>query len=400
MGSSPGGQVDPVPSADGADAASPAHSRHSADPGHVDGPDGSVRVERDDAEHAAEHSTSVAMTGRDRSLEPRFPDPGLPAHVYRTTDVDPRAAKRAERQVAGLFALSAVGTIIFLLGYILVPLHDAGAVRLSTQLLGGGLALSMFCIGVGAIHWAKKLMPDDEVVEERHPVRSTDEERAAAAAILRDGGAAAGVPRRKLITGSFIGAMALLPIPLVAPLAGLWIRNRGQYPPDQLAHTAWHAGVRLVGDPTGLPIRAAEVPIGAVVHVLPEVERENPEAPENEHAELTLNEIAKAATLLIRLEPQEILPPTVMEWTYNGLVAYSKICTHVGCPVGLYEQTTHHLLCPCHQSTFDVARGAAVVFGPAGHPLPQLALAVDAEGYLIARHDYTVPVGPSYWERG
>jgi ubiquinol-cytochrome c reductase iron-sulfur subunit len=89
-----------------------------------------------------------------------------------------------------------------------------------------------------------------------------------------------------------------------------------------------------------------------------------------------------------------------MNWTVDGIVAYSKICTHVGCPVALYEQTTHHILCPCHQSTFDATRGAEVIFGPAARPLPQLPLATDAQGFLVAASDYHEPVGPSFWERG
>jgi ubiquinol-cytochrome c reductase iron-sulfur subunit len=67
--------------------------------------------------------------------------------------------------------------------------------------------------------------------------------------------------------------------------------------------------------------------------------------------------------------------------------------------VALYEQQTHHLLCPCHQSTFDVTEHAKVIFGPAKRPLPQLPITVDAEGYLVAQRDFTEPIGPSFWER-
>ncbi len=87
-------------------------------------------------------------------------------------------------------------------------------------------------------------------------------------------------------------------------------------------------------------------------------------------------------------------------WNVGGIVAYSKICTHVGCPAALYEQTTHHILCPCHQSTFDALDSAKVIFGPAARPLPQLPIGVDSEGYLIAKSDFNEPVGPSFWERG
>jgi ubiquinol-cytochrome c reductase iron-sulfur subunit len=113
-----------------------------------------------------------------------------------------------------------------------------------------------------------------------------------------------------------------------------------------------------------------------------------------------LEEKAKAVVLLIRMSPEDLkVQPGREDWSFDGIVAYSKICTHVGCPVALYEQQTHHLLCPCHQSTFDVADGAKVVFGPARRPLPQLPIAVDDEGYIIAKDDFNEPIGPSYWER-
>jgi len=113
-----------------------------------------------------------------------------------------------------------------------------------------------------------------------------------------------------------------------------------------------------------------------------------------------INERAKATTLVIRLEPDEITDPKQKRWSVDGIVAYSKVCTHVGCPVGLYEQQTHHLLCPCHQSTFDVTKDCAVIFGPAARPLPQLPLSVDSDGYLVSTDDFHEPIGPSFWERG
>jgi ubiquinol-cytochrome c reductase iron-sulfur subunit len=111
-------------------------------------------------------------------------------------------------------------------------------------------------------------------------------------------------------------------------------------------------------------------------------------------------EKAKAAVILIRLPPGVLKPAEGREnWAYENIVCYSKICTHVGCPISLYEQTTHHLLCPCHQSTFDMTDNGRVIFGPAGRPLPQLPLSVDTQGFLVAQSDFTEPVGPSFWER-
>jgi len=156
-------------------------------------------------------------------------------------------------------------------------------------------------------------------------------------------------------------------------------------------HTAWRAGRRLAIDPTDIPIKAADVTIGSIFSVIPQGLSEEPHY---------LEEKAKAVVILLRLDPRDLVEPEdKKDWSYNGIVAYSKVCTHVGCPVALYEQQTHHLLCPCHQSTFDVTDQCKVVFGPAKRPLPQLPITVDDEGYLIARSDFTEPVGPSFWER-
>jgi ubiquinol-cytochrome c reductase iron-sulfur subunit len=114
-----------------------------------------------------------------------------------------------------------------------------------------------------------------------------------------------------------------------------------------------------------------------------------------------LQETAKAAVILVRMDPKDIkAAPDRENWGVNGILCYSKICTHVGCPISLWEQQTHHLLCPCHQSTFDLADNGKVVFGPAARALPQLPIEVDDEGYLVAQSDFHEPVGPSFWERG
>jgi ubiquinol-cytochrome c reductase iron-sulfur subunit len=153
----------------------------------------------------------------------------------------------------------------------------------------------------------------------------------------------------------------------------------------------WEEGTRLTRDPDGTPILASDVTLGSVFHVIPE------NLHESDHP---LEEKAKAAVLLMRLDPADLHVSEEREdWNFRGIVAYSKICTHVGCPVALYEQQTHHLLCPCHQSQFDITREAAVIFGPAKRPLPQLPITVDEEGYLIAQSDFHEPVGPSFWER-
>ncbi len=337
-------------------------------------------------------ATGAPGSGSQVELAGQYENPGLPAHVYRRSDIDPKAATRREREVATFFGLSTLGTVLFIVAYFAIkPAGKSGdellsQVGLSTKLLGLGLGLALFCIGAGAIHWAKTLMPDDEVITPRKPLRSSDEDRAEAVAALRDGAAGAGMGRRKLIRNSLLGALAPLGLLAIIPL-----RDLGPLPGAALTGTWWTPGKRLVSDPQGRPLKASDIPIGGVVHVLPEG---------IENAEQPLAEEGKATVLVIRLAPDDIQDAKERRWSVDGIVAYSKICTHVGCPVGLYEQQTHHLLCPCHQSTFDVTRDCAVIFGPAARSLPQLPLDVDSSGYLVAREDFHEPVGPSFWERG
>ncbi len=99
--------------------------------------------------------------------------------------------------------------------------------------------------------------------------------------------------------------------------------------------------------------------------------------------------------LLLRLS-EPAVPPTRLEWIVaDSLVAYSKVCTHAGCPVALYRQQDNALFCPCHQSTFNPAAGAVPTFGPAARALPQLPLGIDEQGYLVALGDFQEPVGPA-----
>jgi ubiquinol-cytochrome c reductase iron-sulfur subunit len=318
----------------------------------------------------------------------RFRNPGLPAHQHRRADSDPKAARRAERQVLAMLGLSALGTVVSLVGYFAVPLDGTFAtLRLSNITLGLGLGFGIFFIGTAAVHLAKTLMPDTEAIDERHPQRGTDEERATAAEIMTASGQESGLGRRPFILGGLVGAAALAPLPAVALL-----RDLGPLPGDSLSTTMWAPGVRLALDPSAEPIRAADVTLGSVFHVIPE------NLYESSHF---LDEKAKAAVLIMRVDPGVVQYRADREgWDVDGIYAFSKICTHVGCPVALYEQQTHHLLCPCHQSTFDLTQHCKVIFGPAKRALPQLPIEVDDEGYLVAQRDFEEPPGASFWERG
>jgi ubiquinol-cytochrome c reductase iron-sulfur subunit len=320
-------------------------------------------------------------------------DPGLPAHQHRRTDVDEKYAKIAERQVAILFMLSVAGTLLLIYSYIFIDTDTFifipifGDQNAHQLFLGLGMAISLFFIGAGAIHWAKQLMSDEEVIAQRHEFRSDDQDRTEFIKTVKEGAAVAGLGRRPLIKrtlGLAVGLSGLTPI--------LLLRDLGPLPGDELTKTSWKAGTRLVTDPGDRPIKASDLEVGAVAQTLPEI------IGEDKHRKLS--DIAKDAVLLIRLRPEDFnLDDERLSWTHEGIIAFSKICSHMGCAVALYEQQTKHLLCPCHQSTFDVTRAAKVIFGPAARPLPQLAITVDSEGYLIARAPFNEPVGPSFWER-
>ena len=326
-----------------------------------------------------------------KDLEP-LADPGLPEHVHRKADIDPIAAKRAERQVAVLFSLSAAGTLLFIYSFffikedlfIFIPvMGDTNAQQLG---IGLGVAFSLLFIGFGAVHWAKTLMPDQEVIAYRHTLRSEDSDRGEFIKAAKIGAEEAGLGRRPLIKRSLFAALGLAGIPAVVML-----RDLGPLPGNALNETSWKTGTRLVTDPGDRPIKASDLEVGGVAQVMPEL------APGKKR---TLEDIAKDAVLLVRLRPSEFqLDAERLSWTHQGIIAFSKICSHMGCAVALYEQTTKHLLCPCHQSTFDVTRAAKVIFGPSARPLPQLAITVDADGYLIAKQPFSEAVGPSFWER-
>lgn len=340
-----------------------------------------------------------------RAADP-IPDPGLPEHEPRPTDIDEKAEKRAERQVAGMFGLASLLTLLFCVAYFVfdpdpVDGQTLFGYGLSNLTLGLTLGLALLLIGVGAIQWAKKLMGDHEIVEYRHPAGSTPEDAEYTLEAFKQGTEESGIGRRPLIRNSLLGAMGLLGLPAVVLL-----RDLGPLPGDKLYHTVWRNGVRVVNDVSGKPIKPDEVEIGQLINAEPSLffEQENADGTvtpaEYEGVELQV-EKTKAAVIVVRMLPDDITPfESRKDWGVDGILCYSKICTHVGCPISLWEQQTHQLLCPCHQSTFDLADNGKVLFGPAARALPQLQLGLDDEGYLIAMSDFDEPVGPSFWERG
>ncbi len=319
-------------------------------------------------------STALGPQREDFDVQPTRPE-----------DLDPRQAKRAERLVGLLFLLSALGTIGFLLTYVFGEIHTADYGALTNALLAITLTMSMFGIGAGLVVWAKKLMPHETAVQQREPFATPEEERRKTEETFFAGTEQTGIARRSIIRRSLALAVGVLPLAAIVPL-----RDLGPAPEKTLRHTGWKKGARLVAAETRRPVKLGDLRIGSLVTVMPEG-----------YEELAVEETALSPTLLIRLRPEEVRLPAGREnWAVDGHVAYSAICTHAGCPVKLYEQQTHHLFCPCHQSTFDVVKGCKVLFGPAARPLPQLPIGTDEAGYFIATSDYKEPVGPSFWERG
>jgi ubiquinol-cytochrome c reductase iron-sulfur subunit len=322
-------------------------------------------------------------------------------HTPRLTDTDPKAARRAERQVATMFLLSMLFVVLFVVAFVaidaqaMVYIPVFGVVGASNIALGFTLGMAVLLIGTGAIQWAKKLMPDQEVVQERHKLASPPSADKEAEKNYQEGKVESGFAQYKIIRRTLIGALALFPIPFIVALRDLWPTPPGSPSPvELLSTTLWRDGLRIAIDGTYVPIRPEELPVGGLVSAIPinimEVQK----------AEHTLNARGKAAILLVRMDPGDIRSQQGEGWDYQGILAFSKICTHNGCPIALYEHRTHHLLCPCHQSTFDLADSGNVIFGPAARRMPQLPIGVDEEGYLVAKSDFAEPVGPSFWERG
>ncbi|MBZ3903208.1 MULTISPECIES: cytochrome bc1 complex Rieske iron-sulfur subunit [Streptomyces] len=322
-----------------------------------------------------------------------FADPGLPPHEHRIQDIDERAAKRSERTVALLFTVSMLATVAFIASYLVIDVDKSiyvwpiGHISALNFALGMTLGLSLFCIGAGAVHWARTLMSDVEVADERHPIEAAPEVKAKVMADFKAGAEESVIGRRKLIRTTMFGALALFPLSGVFLLGGL-----GPAPGTKLRHTTWAKGKKLVNMNTNEPLRPSDVAVGSLTFAMPDGL--------SEHDHDFQKNIAKDALMIVRIQPADIKDKRELEWSHEGIVAFSKICTHVGCPISLYEQQTHHVLCPCHQSTFDLADGGRVIFGPAGHALPQLRIAVGEDGYLEAVSDFEEPVGPAFWERG
>jgi ubiquinol-cytochrome c reductase iron-sulfur subunit len=273
--------------------------------------------------------------------------------------------QRAAAWIGFFFALSLLGGIGLLVVYAL-----GGQVQLEGALLG----ISLGGIGIGLGLWGKYLFSEEIVTEDREPIATEVVAATETADMIAE--AEQQVTRRTFLTRLLLGAGGAFLVAMVFPL-----RSLGPNPGNALLVTSWRKGLRVV-DENGHPVKVDRLVVDGIVTVFPEGH----------------TDAEDSQAVLVRVDPGELqLPPGREDWAPQGNVCYSKICTHAGCPVGLFVQELHQLQCPCHQSAFDVLDGARVVFGPAPRPLPQLPLEADPEGFLVARGDFSAPVGPGWW---
>jgi len=281
---------------------------------------------------------------------------------------------RAQAVAAVSLIIGILGCIGFGIAYWISDQTQWEAITLGVGLLG---------LGFGLTAWGKYLMAQGPFVEDRHPHNSSEEEvKAMTAAITQRGGIVVG--RRKLLGGLFAFGSLAFGVVAAFPL----IRSLGPKPGNALFVTTWKKNSPLVTS-DGRPVHQNDLEVGGVLTVFPKgFAGSSPDQ-----------------TILLRIEeltaedpPLTLTSPGRSDWTALGYVAYSKMCTHLGCPVGLYQEQTVELVCPCHQSIFNVLAGAVPEFGPAPRPLPQLPIKV-VNGFLFAQGGYNQAIGPGFWER-
>lgn len=324
-----------------------------------------------------------------------------------------RAEKRAERGVAAWFAVCGLSALAAAAIFIFWPweYHPPGSSEhllylLYTPMLGLTIGLCVLALGVGVIAYAKRFLPAEVAVQERHDGPSDEVDRRTFAALVTEAGATSGIPRRKLITrtaGFGAGTMGLGLA--VIGLGGLVKDPWAQGNESPMLTTGWRpiSGEKVylrrdTGDPHEVVlVRPEDLDAGAMETVFPYRRSEEGD----EEALTKALRRADSPAMLLRLRPgTEVVQRKGQEgFNYGDYWAYSKVCTHLGCPASLFEQQTNRILCPCHQSQFDATRYAKPIFGPATRALPQLPIDVDEEGYFYAKGDFIEPIGPAYWER-
>ncbi|WP_410815760.1 ubiquinol-cytochrome c reductase iron-sulfur subunit [Micromonospora sp. 050-3] len=310
-----------------------------------------------------------------------------------------KAERRLTRVVAGFFLLTGLAATAFMVIYIAWPWkYEAGrgGDKFYTPLLGFTLGVALLAVGFGILTWGKKLLPKEVSIQDRHEGQVDSEGRTITSQTMLYMADELGVKRRPLLGISLLAGLAPVAAVAAAPLVGGLISQ--PHKNNQMFTTGFATAeggerIRLVRE-DGRPVRPADISTGGQITVFPGIDH----GVSNKHAD--------SPTLLIHLRDSDAQESRRAnekighgDYMWGNYAAFSKICTHAGCPASLYEQQTNRLLCPCHQSQFLITDNARPVFGPASRRLPQLPIEVDSEGFFVAKSDYTETVGPDFWER-
>ncbi|MGE5696345.1 MAG: ubiquinol-cytochrome c reductase iron-sulfur subunit [Candidatus Sericytochromatia bacterium] len=349
--------------------------------------------------------------------EPRWPVEGT------------RAEKRAERKVAFWLLLGGFSGLALLLIFLFWPWEfknygEQGSFlyNLATPLYGLTFGLSILAVGIGAVLYQKKFIPEEIVVQDRHDEPSSEVNRKTILAELTQTFDESTIGRRRLIKTSFGVALGAFGLGTAVAFIGGIIKNPWKpVVPTSKGPTAvlWTSGwtprydgeTIYLASATGRPgespfikIRPEDLDAGGMMTVFPWRESDGDGTTVESHEKLT--EIAMGVRnplMLIRIKPNDVYKVVKRQgqesFNYGDLFAFTKICSHLGCPASLYEQQTYRILCPCHQSQFDLLHFAKPIFGPAARALAQLPITIDKDGYLVANGNFIEPVGPAFWER-
>jgi ubiquinol-cytochrome c reductase iron-sulfur subunit len=349
--------------------------------------------------------------------EERWPIPGT------------RAEKRSERLVAAWLLIGGLAGLALLLVFLFWPWeykpYDAEGnfwYTLTTPLYGVTFGLSILAIGIGAVLYQKRFIPEEISIQDRHDGPSSEVERKATAATLVNALETSSIKRRKMILASlgvgvgafglsagvaFLGGLIKNPWKPVVPTADgpkalLWTSD---WTPRYKGETIYLG--RATGRPGESPftkIRPEDIDAGGMETVFPWREEDGDGTTVESHERLThIAYGVRNPVMLIRIKPVDVARVVKRQgqesFNFGEMFAYTKVCSHLGCPSSLYEQQTYRILCPCHQSQFDALHFARPIFGPAARALAQLPITIDEDGYLVANGDFIEPVGPAFWER-
>lgn len=340
-----------------------------------------------------------------------------------------RAEKRSERLVASWLLFGGIMGLLLLVAFLFWPweykpygVEGNFLYTMATPVYGVTFGLSILAIGIGAVLYQKRFIPEEISIQDRHDGQSSELDRKTAAANLIDAFEGSTVKRRKLIGMSLgIGLGAFGVGTLIAGVGGL-IKNpwKPVVPTaDGLKAVLWTSDwtprfkgeTIFLGRATGRPgespfvkIRPEDIDAGGMETVFPWRESDGDGTTVESHERLGAIAMGvRNPVMLIRIKPVDM--PRIVKrqgqesFNFGELFAYTKVCSHLGCPSSLYEQQTYRILCPCHQSQFDALHFARPIFGPAARALAQLPITIDKDGYLVANGDYIEPVGPAFWER-